>query len=71
MIIWKEVAKMFEDFTADELLLAADILRSMLDEVQTDNRQLRERIEALESILNDHDIPIPDHDVWHNKLPVT
>lgn len=59
------------DFTEDELLFAADILRSMLDESQADNRQLRQRIEELESILRDYDIPIPDHDIWHDDLPVT
>jgi len=55
---------MSEDFTVDELLLAADMLRSLLDETQAENRRLRERIGELEAILTDHDIPVPDHDVW-------
>lgn len=63
--------KMSEDFTADERLLAADMLRSLLDEAQADNRRLRKRIKALEAVLIDPDIPVPDHDVWQNELPVT
>ncbi len=62
---------MSEDFTVDELLLAADMLRNLLDETQAENRRLRERIGELEAILTDHDIPVPDHDVWQNELPVT
>lgn len=62
---------MSEDFTADERLLAADILRSLLDEAQADNRRLRERIKALEAVLMDPATPVPDHDVWQNELPVT
>ena len=63
--------KMSEDFTADERLLAADMLRSLFDEAQADNMRFPERIKALEAVLMDHDIPVPDHDVWQNELPVT
>lgn len=62
---------MSEDFTVDELLLAADMLRSLLDEAQAENRRLRERIGELEAILTDHDIPVLHHDAWQNELPVT
>ena len=70
-MIRKGIMKMSEDFTADERLLAADMLRSLLDEPQADNRRIRERTKALEAVLMDHDIPVPDHDVWQNELPVT
>lgn len=36
-------------FTKDGLPFAAEILRSMLGEAQTDNRRLQQRIEKLEN----------------------
>ena len=47
--------KMSEDFTADERLLAADMLRSLFDEAQADNMRFPERIKALEAVLIDHE----------------
>lgn len=71
MIIRKKVLKMSKDFTIDELLLAADILCSLLDEAHADNRRLRELIDELAAVLKNHDIPIPYHILWHNQMPTT
>ena len=61
---------MSDDFIIEELLLTSDILRSMLDDAHAANRLLQERIRQLEDVLNGHDIPIPDFDVWHSDLPI-
>lgn len=60
---------MTKHFTTDELLVVADILRTMLDEAQVTNAQLLQRIVELETVLSEHNIPIPDYDIRHNELP--
>ncbi|MEG1145722.1 MAG: hypothetical protein RSE05_10220 [Clostridium sp.] len=44
---------------------AADMLRSMLDEEQEVNEQLRQRNKTLELLLMENDITIPDYGSWH------
>lgn len=61
---------MSDSFTIEELLLTADILRSMLDESENANRLLMEHIRELEDALREHGIPIPGYDVRHSYLPI-
>jgi len=61
---------MSDSSTIEELLLTADILRSMLDESENANRLLKEHIRELENALRKHGIPIPDYDVRHSDLPI-
>lgn len=45
--------------------MAANILRSMLDDELDENRRLKDRVKELELLLMEHDIYIPGYESWH------
>lgn len=53
----------------DTALEAADILRGMYDEEET-NTRLRERIHQLEMVLMENHIAIPNYEIWHGEFPM-
>ncbi len=55
--------------TLETALEAADILRGMCDSEEETNKLLRERIHQLEMALIEHNIAIPDYEMWHGEFP--
>ena len=55
--------------TLETALEAADILRGMCDSEEESNKLLKERIHQLETALIEHNIAIPDYEMWHGEFP--
>ncbi|SCP99570.1 hypothetical protein [Anaerobium acetethylicum] len=55
--------------TLETALEAANILRVMCDSEEETNKLLRERIHQLEMVLIEHNIAIPDYEMWHGEFP--
>lgn len=56
--------------TLETALEATDILRGMCDSEEETNKLLRERIRQLEMALMEHNIEIPDYEIWHGEFPM-
>ena len=54
--------------TLETALEAADILRGMCDSEEETNKYMRERIHQLEMALIEHNIAIPDYEMWHGEF---
>ena len=55
--------------TLETALEAAVILRGMCDSEEETNKYMRERIHQLEMALIEHNIAIPDYEMWHGEFP--